>query len=161
MKNNLFRNLLVLVILVFVVFLVINYKDQNLSNTSNLNSQEEKSFVYINDIQIKIENADTLEKQTLGLSGRSSLAEGEGMIFTFEKPDVYKFWMKDMNFPIDIIWIGEDMKVSYIKENATPESYPEAFGPETNTKYVVEVSSGFVNRNNIKVGDNLYFSLTQ
>lgn len=151
MKNNLFRNLIVLLIIVFVGFLVLNYNDKS----EGVVSTQKTNVVYVNDTPIKVEYANTLEKQTQGLSGRDSLAEGEGMLFTFEKVDLYKFWMKDMKFSIDMIWFGEDQKVMYIKENATPESYPEVFGPEENSKYVLEVPAGFAQKNNIKLGDSL------
>jgi len=59
-----------------------------------------------------------------------------------------------MNFPIDMIWIGEDMKVIYIKKNAEPESYPETFGPDANAKYVLEILAGFSDQNNLQVGDS-------
>jgi uncharacterized membrane protein (UPF0127 family) len=65
--------------------------------------------------------------------------------------------MKNMNFPIDIIWIGEDLRVVYIKKDAKPESYPEAFTPNQDAKYVLEVFSSFSEKNNLKVGDRVEF----
>ena len=69
--------------------------------------------------------------QEQGLSGKSQLAQDQGMLFVFAQPGKYYFWMKGMNFSIDIIWIGEDMKVIYIKKDARPELYPETYGPRT------------------------------
>jgi uncharacterized membrane protein (UPF0127 family) len=110
---------------------------------------------------IKVELATTPDEQQKGLSGKTNLKENEGMIFVFKNLGNYSFCMKDMNFPIDMIWIGEDLKVIYIKKNALPESYPESFGPEIsdkNTKYVLEVVSGFSDKNNLKVGDSVLFT---
>ncbi|MCC7160759.1 DUF192 domain-containing protein [Candidatus Nomurabacteria bacterium] len=110
---------------------------------------------------IKVELAVTAEEKQKGLSGRNNLKEDKGMLFVFENLDNYSFWMKDMNFPIDMIWIGEDLKVIYIKKNALPESYPESFGPEIsdkNVKYVLEVVSGFSDKNNLKIGDSVLFT---
>ena len=49
---------------------------------------------------------------------RNKLKEDEGMLFVFDHSDKYSFWMKDMNFPIDIIWIGEDLQIVFIKKNS-------------------------------------------
>ena len=65
--------------------------------------------------------------------------------------------MKGMNFPIDIVWITEDMKVIYIKKDAWPESYPETFGPDINAKYILEINAGFSDKNNLKEGDRVLF----
>jgi len=58
-------------------------------------------------------------------------------------------------FPIDIIWINEYGNVVYIKKDAKPELYPETYGPGPNdgeAKFVLEVVSGFSDKNNLKVG---------
>ena len=113
---------------------------------------------------IKVELALTPEDQAQGLSNRSELLENEGILFVFEHPGKYPFWMKDMNFALDIIWLSDDLHVVYIKKNALPESYlpagkagPETFTPSQNAKYVLEVLAGFSEKNNLKVGDKMEF----
>lgn len=106
---------------------------------------------------IKVNLALTPEAQAQGLSGRKSLEKNKGMLFVFSKSDKYAFWMKDMNFSIDMIWIGENMQVIYIKENALPSSYPETYEPSGNAKYILEVVSGFSKKNNLKIGDKVEF----
>lgn len=108
-------------------------------------------------ITLGVDLATTPEAKTQGLSGRASLEDDKGMLFVFDRPAKYSFWMKDMHFPLDIIWIGEDMHVIYIKKNALPELYPETYGPNDNAKYVLEVNSGFSQKNNLKVGDSVEF----
>lgn len=115
-------------------------------------------YIKIAGQNIKVDLALTPEAQALGLSARQGLAENEGMLFVFDKSGQYAFWMKDMNFPLDIIWIDEDMKVVYIQKNALPESYPESFLPEKNAKYVLEVYANFADKNNLKEGDTVLFS---
>ena len=85
------------------------------------------------------------------------MKKDEGMLFVFNHTGKYPFWMKDMNFPIDIIWIGEDLRVVYIKKDAKPESYPETFTPNQDAKYVLEVFSSFSEKNNLKEGDRVKF----
>ncbi len=115
-------------------------------------------YVKINGVTLKVSLALTERAQERGLSGRESLEENEGMLFVFSQPIARNFfWMKEMNFPLDMIWFGADKKVVYIKKNATPESYPESFGPNEETKYVLEVISGFSDKYNLKEGDLLEF----
>ena len=124
-----------------------------------------KKNIPINDIQyvkiagqtIKVDLALTPKTQEQGLSGRTELKENEGMLFVFNKPSQYSFWMKDMNFPIDIIWLGEDLRIVYIEKEAKPESYPNAFTPDQKAKFVLEVMSGFSEKNNLKEGDIVKF----
>ncbi|MEK7088861.1 MAG: DUF192 domain-containing protein [Patescibacteria group bacterium] len=106
---------------------------------------------------LKVELALTPEAQERGLSGRKELKEDESMLFIFNHTGKYPFWMRDMNFPIDIIWIGENLRVVYIKKDAKPESYPETFTPNQDVKYVLEVFSSFSEKNNLKEGDKVEF----
>ena len=115
------------------------------------------SYVQIGGQNVKVDLALTEAEHTKGLSGKNELVENEGMLFIFTESGKHSFWMKDMNFPIDIVWISSDMKVVYIKKNATPETYPEAFIPDVDAKYVLEISAGFSDKNNLKVGDSLKF----
>jgi uncharacterized membrane protein (UPF0127 family) len=78
-----------------------------------------------------------------------------GMLFIFPTPDQYAFWMKEMNFPIDILWVSTENKVVYIKENATPESYPELFSPEEDASVVLEVPSGDAKKYNFSIGQEV------
>ena len=108
--------------------------------------------------KIKIELAQSKEEQERGLSGRETLPEGEGVLFIFENSAQHLFWMKDMKFAIDIIWIDADGKVVYIKKSVTPDTYPEVFKPTQNAKYVLEVLAGFSEKNNLKEGDSVLFT---
>lgn len=107
-------------------------------------------------LDVNLANTPALQEQ--GLSGVASLNKGTGMLFVFGEMGSRPFWMKDMNFPIDIIWIDENFKIVYIKSNATPESYPEIFVPTVEAKYVLEVVSGFATENKIKEGETVLFT---
>ena len=106
-------------------------------------------------IRVNLATTDAAREQ--GLSGRENLKEDEGMLFVFDYPDKYSFWMKDMNFPIDMIWIGENKEIIYIKRDARPESFPESYGPTADSKYVLEIVSGLSSKNNFKEGDKVKF----
>ncbi len=86
-----------------------------------------------------VEIADTSVSRAQGLSGRAELLEGNGMFFMFPKSDFYSFWMKDMNFEIDILWLNSDFHVVHILPAVSPETYPESFTPPVRTQYVLEI----------------------
>jgi uncharacterized membrane protein (UPF0127 family) len=107
----------------------------------------------VNGVSLNIECALSSAERERGLSGRQNLPENSGMLFVFENPGQYAFWMKDMNFPLDIIWLSAEKKVIYVKENAAPDSYPASFGPKEKAKYVLEVNALESARLGIKEGD--------
>lgn len=113
--------------------------------------------VTINGYELEIEIARTPEEQTRGLSGRGSLAENAGMLFVYENSLTPGFWMKEMNFPIDIIWISSDHKVIDITENIAPETFPQVFYPSLPVQYVLEVNAGWAESHNTKIGDAVTF----
>jgi uncharacterized membrane protein (UPF0127 family) len=92
-----------------------------------------------------------------GLSGTPSLDSDEGMLFIFPQPGVYAFWMKDMNFGIDIIWIDSDRRVIGVTHNISPETYPETFGPTEKVQFVLEVPAGSAEKFGLKEGSTVSF----
>lgn len=115
------------------------------------------SSVKIGEKVLKVEVADTKIKQEQGLSGREGLDESSGMLFIFNVPSNYAFWMKDMKFPIDIIWIDQNLKIVHIEKDLSPETYPLIFKPEIPAKYVLEISAGLSSKSNFRVGDLIQF----
>ncbi len=97
--------------------------------------------------------ADTYNSRLKGLSGRKGLKSTEGLLFIFDKSDFHKFWMKDMLFPIDIIWVDEDFKVVSVTRSVLPESYPKIFEPPRPVRYVIETDIYFTEAFGIKEGD--------
>lgn len=113
----------------------------------------------INNIELTVEIAEKPEDKATGLSGRERLGEDHGMLFVFTRPDIYSFWMKDMKFPIDIIWIGDGKQIVDIHESVSPETYPESFRPKAPAQYVLEVEAGFIEEHGIKEGAVVGFDL--
>ena len=111
----------------------------------------------IHNITIKVEIADTPISRERGLSGRTSLSDGRGMLFVYSAPGFYSFWMKDMNFPIDIIWIDEAKTIIGITKNISPVTFPETFQPPSLAKYILEVNAGWPDKNLIQIGDLVQF----
>ncbi len=112
----------------------------------------------VGDQSIILEMADTEEKRVQGLSGRPSLESNRGMLFVFDEVGSYGFWMKDMHFAIDIVWISADLRVAGVSKNAQPESYPNIFYSPTPIKYVLELNSGESEKLGIDTGSELYLN---
>lgn len=113
----------------------------------------ETKFIKINEAEFLVQIADEPHEYQRGLSGRDSLGENEGMLFVFEKPDFHSFWMKDMKFSIDIVWIDENLKVIGVEPELSPQSFPKTFAPPRPVRYVLEIKSGAAEEKNIKIGD--------
>ena len=139
---------IVLFIILLAVFILLGNKygfDLNGTHSLELTLKGEK-FV--------VEVADTPAERTQGLSGRDDLGMNEGMLFVFDKPGTHGFWMKDMKFPIDIIWISND-EVIYILSSLNPDSYPTIFSPPKLVSQVLEVKAGTALRLNVVEGDKI------
>jgi uncharacterized membrane protein (UPF0127 family) len=113
--------------------------------------------ISINEKEIFVKIADTPEKHAAGLSGVEHLPQDIGMLFVFDQPQQVGIWMKDMKISLDIIWFDENFEVIRIEENAVPESYPLIFYPDKEAKYVLEVNTGFIKDNNVRLGDKIHF----
>lgn len=115
-----------------------------------------KTRIKINSKIIIAQVADTESLRIQGLSGRNKLGKNKGMLFVFDNKDYYKFWMKDMKFPLDIIFINDDRIVD-IKENLAVPSGNQIPSYRTKEKanYVLEVNAGFCKDNHIRVGDKV------
>ena len=109
----------------------------------------------------KVEIADTIPLRTQGLSGREKLEAGSGVFFIFSAPGKHPFWMKDMHFPLDFVWINGDTVVG-TTENVVPSvpsesslfSLPLYYSPEPADK-VLELNAGEVEKGKIKIGDRV------
>jgi len=104
--------------------------------------------VAINNQTIIVELVSTPEQMARGLGGRDRIGINEGMLFSFAASGIYPFWMKDMRFPIDIVWI-RDGRIVGVTERIDPQigapdvelrSYPP---PEPVTQ-VLELAAGRV-----------------
>ncbi|MBI2639643.1 MAG: DUF192 domain-containing protein [Candidatus Sungbacteria bacterium] len=116
--------------------------------------------ISIREALLRVGVASTPILRARGLSGRDSLARDAGMLFTFDKPGFYSFWMKDMRFPIDIIWL-RDKKIVYIAKNVSPpgtgvpDSKLKVYSPPVEADMVLEVNAGIADRFHIEVNDSM------
>lgn len=114
-----------------------------------------KTTVQINDQIFKVYVAKTDKEKQMGLSGKEKLEENQGMLFVFDNPDYQSFWMKNMKFPIDIIYLNGN-KVVTVVENALPptsaDEQLEIYQSDEKANRVLEVNAGIAKKNNIKKG---------
>ena len=104
-----------------------------------------------------IEVVNTEVSRSEGLSGREQMADHEGMWFVFDQEGIYPFWMKDMKFSIDIVWVDDDYRVTDIYRNAplpVGDSLP-VYSNSQPARYVLEVNAGLADVNQLKIGDKL------
>jgi uncharacterized membrane protein (UPF0127 family) len=104
-----------------------------------------------------VDVARTDEARMQGLMARPGLDQGKGMFFIFDTEAVYPFWMKNMNFAIDIIWLSRDKRVVHIASDVPPCSTEPCpvYTPFASALYVLEVPAGDVARYGIQPGDIL------
>jgi uncharacterized protein len=121
---------------------------------------------------VALEIADTEAKRQRGLMFRETLDEREGMIFVFERPGFYPFWMQNCRIALDILWLDERFMVASMAESvppcrlpgceppcASPECPTFAPAPGTSATYVVELAAGFAKRHAVKTGQILSVEL--
>ena len=92
----------------------------------------------------------TSQSYEKGLGGREHLCSNCAMLFNFSHKGQYAFWMKDMKFGLDILWI-EDGRIVYIKKNISADS-AEIFRPDATADGVLEINAGLSDKYNFQVG---------
>jgi len=149
---------------VLFIILVGLFVQGKLAPKTKTNSNITGQYLTINKTNIQVEIADSVAEREKGLSGRSSLKEGAGMLFVFpQKEVVATFWMKDMLIPIDIVWIAQG-KIIQIDKNiqppkvGTPDDKLERFTVKAPADYVLEVPAGYSDKSEFKVGDSVDMS---
>jgi uncharacterized protein len=154
MRRKLFLSFVLLILFLFVGVLVslTSKKNKEVESTPEISDVTNK--VTVGQSIFDIEMATTYESRSLGLSGRVALPENYGMLFLFNEPGSYGFWMKDMNFPLDVIWIAERRVVGF-EENVPPEGNrpTKTYFPPVPVTEVLEINAGLVSELGIRVGD--------
>lgn len=150
--------------LFFIVFHLYAGQQKNITQSfpeTKLIESLKATYVELGGTKITVEVADTDALRKQGLSGREGLRENHGMLFLFPVRDRYAFWMKDMRFSIDMVWIAKGV-VASVNENALPEpgvdlSHLKLYIPDVPVDTVIELPSGFVHTHHINLGTPVYF----
>ncbi len=126
-------------LVIMAVFLVFNQRASAPSKGGELID------LRINDKHFNVEVARSAAARTQGLGGRTSLNQNSSMLFVFDDEAIRCFWMKDMRFAIDIIWLDSEKRVVYQKQHVEPSTYPENFCSDEPARYVIELNAGVAN----------------
>lgn len=97
-------------------------------------------------------NLGDMEK---GLGGRDFIPPNYGMLFAFQKNDMYGFWMKDMRLPIDILWLSDTGMILKIDASVATSTYPQVFYPPVPVRYVLETAAGESIRRGWQIGTDV------
>jgi len=112
-------------------------------------------IIKVDDVPLQVQIADTEPRRVRGLMFQDQLPLDEGMIFVFQQSGLHSLWMLNMQFSLDMIWFDQDGKVVHIEKNVPPCKLAleiatcQSIIPEGESLYVLEVTSGFVDKNNI------------
>src|SRR3989338_9896472 len=112
----------------------------------------------INNHEFKLQIAKTAREKEIGLSKYENLSKDIGMLFPFEKADYYSFWMKQMKFPIDIIYIKDGKIITIYKNVSPPKKATEGlliYKPKIPSSMVLEINAGLSSKYNLKEGDKI------
>ena len=115
----------------------------------DVQNNDKRPWILINDKKLYVEIAATDEKRALGLSNRQSIKKNEAMLFVFGKKIIPSFWMNEMKFALDFIWIADNTVIG-ATENISPPAADEpleTYKPPAPVNYVLEVNAGWVEEN--------------
>lgn len=111
--------------------------------------------IKVDDVPLQVQIADTEPRRIRGLMFQDQLPYDQGMIFVFERSGLHSIWMSNMQFSLDMIWFDQDGKVVHIEKDVPPCKTAfeiatcQSVIPSDEAAYVLEVTSGFIDQNNI------------
>lgn len=119
------------------------------------------TIININGVQLHALEAITMAQKIQGLSGRKSLTENQAMLFVYPEENSLSFWMKDMLFPIDMMWLNKKCQVIYIVAAAppcAPNTDCAIYTPGLPAQYVLETMAGFAKKHAVELGSTINLS---
>jgi uncharacterized protein len=129
-----------------------------------INKTAPKSKVTIDKHDFSVELATTSAQQQLGLSGRASMPKNQGMLFIFQTANRYPFWMKDMKFNLDMIFINNNKIVSIFQNVPAPKNANAnlpTYAPSSAANEVLELNAGVAKADGFKNGDTVTVTLAK
>jgi len=150
-KNNKINRILIYLVFILVVIWLLVVLGIKIMAT------KDKKTVALVGQEVEVVLAKTPEQKSLGLGRLDVLAPNTGMLFVYDNYIIPSFWMKDMRFSIDIIWIKNDTVIGYeksVKPQTSNDNLP-TYQPKSFINYVLEVNSGFVDKYGLLIGDEV------
>jgi len=119
--------------------------------------KKESDLAQIGKQKIKIEVVKTQADAIRGLSGRESLCSNCGMLFLLQRSDRQVFWMKEMQFDLDFVWLDSDRVVKLNENVSHLKGEGEKIIPGVMADKVLEINAGKISEWGIKIGDQISF----
>ncbi len=158
-KRVIFGSLIVAVVLCGVAVAIVFARQPSTSNTVQ-GVAYATTNLQMGGATYTLQIADTPDKQTLGLGKRDNMMPRAGMIFPYAQPaDDLCFWMKDMRFSLDIIWLDAQKQITLIEPSLSPATYPHSYCPPVPSQYVIELNAGKAHALGLHQGQKLDFTL--
>lgn len=154
MSDKKYLSSLILAIFLLIIFVAVFFFSPEREKKSLERNEIKEIRIGENIFQAEI--ASSLEKRNQGLSGRKKLCEKCSMLFLFSEKGLHSFWMKEMNFDLDMIWIDEDEIVDIAKD-VSRKKEREIIKPSREADKVLEINAGLADRLGIRVGDKIEF----
>ena len=149
----LFETLILVVVAVLSVYLYQNYWDDL---QYALFGDRDVHTIYLGATALEVSVADEHSERVQGLSGVKELDNFEAKLFIFDNDGKHAIWMKDMLFPLDILWINKDLGIIHIEENVLPETYPnQVFAPPVDARFVLELNAYYVRSIGVELGERI------
>lgn len=157
LKNTSKDTRTIIFLIVFIILILIGFGSFLFLIIKEPISEENSIYILNNNdrIPITVELATNDFERNRGLMNRTDLCENCGMLFIFPDEDYRTFWMKNTLIPLDIIFINEEKRIVNIEEDTKKNQTEELYSSESKAKYVLEVNSGFCQKNNIDIGNTL------
>ena len=157
-RTRYYKSLVIIVVLILGIVIFFIKPSAKVVAPTELKGYSQK-IVEIDGHTINAWVADDSKKQERGLSVVDSMSDDQGMLFNMEKPAVYSFWMKDMKFPIDTVWIRRG-KIVDISSNMKMETGEDSskyllYKSKSNVDQVLEVNDGWCYKYGLKLGDEV------
>lgn len=150
----------IILIAVLLIIIAIGIKF-SLDVFNKQNRQTPTATAIVNGKTIQLLVADTDEAKQIGLSETESLPKDHGMLFQFKSPNYYSFWMKNMRFPIDIIYLNNNKVVTILENVQVPKDSetPPIYNSDELADTVIELNAGMSQEYNIQKGDTVQINL--
>lgn len=145
----------IIILILFSAFILYSF---------NKSAAAPKSKVIIDNHTYSVELATTAAQQQQGLSGRTSLPQNQGMLFIFQTANRYPFWMKDMKFPLDMIFMNNGKIVAIFNNVPVPKgTNPNlpTYTPASPANQVLEINAGQAKKYKFKNGDTVKETLVK
>ena len=147
------KKLFIFIFLAFAAFLLfLSYRQQT----------NKTPRAIINNHTFNLEIAKTSKEKEIGLAKYNNIPQNSGMLFSFEKPGSYSFWMKNMKFPIDIIFIRNNKIIKIFNNVPAPKLDNQqlpTYAPNQLSDTVLEINAGLSDKYNFKNGDKVKIKL--